>query len=471
MPFPAVSGWRRVSAAAVLFLSAVSGIGSAAAQDSFVGPYILADLVSGRIYAEHDANRPWYPASTTKLMTTLVVFEALQRHEVTRDSPVVMSANASAQPPSKMGFKPGTKLTLDNALKMMLVKSANDMAVAIAESVGGSEEQFVARMNEEAQRLGMTRTHFATPNGLPDPNNYTTARDMAVLTRAIALMYPQYRGYFSIPSIQFGKRTIHNVNLLVERYPGATGMKTGFICASGFNLIGTARRNGHEAMAVVFGASGGLARAEEAAGLLEEALNGSNALPLTSTTLQTVSSGMNYTTPVDMSEIICSGKKGTTPSETVLETADEVANNGQMPQSEAALPRFKLGPRGQFASIPVSIEGTTAAPATEATTPAISAKAPARSLQAQSIQGKALMESGDVAGLPVDVGKLGPTKKGRSVLNNTPKPTRGPVKTLANSGKSESRAAPGKKDAAARKPVAKPKAPVKPKPRHPAKAD
>ena len=144
-----------------------------------------------RVIEESDALRPWYPASTTKLMTAYVTFEAIRAGQVSLDSAVLYSANAARQPASKMGFRPGTMITLDNALKMMMVKSANDIAVAVAETVGGSVAGFTNRMNAAANHLGMTRSHFVNPNGLPDENNYSTARDMAILGRTLLTEFPR----------------------------------------------------------------------------------------------------------------------------------------------------------------------------------------------------------------------------------------------------------------------------------------
>jgi D-alanyl-D-alanine carboxypeptidase len=156
------------------------------------------------------------------------------------NSPVIVSQNALNQPPSKMGFKVGTVMTVDNALKMILVKSANDIAVALGEAVAGSEPAFIARMNREASRLGMTRTTFANPHGLPDPRQVTTARDLALLASAILNEFPEYRSLFKIHAIRHGKRTLRNYNILIDRYRGATGMKTGYIRDSGFNLVASA---------------------------------------------------------------------------------------------------------------------------------------------------------------------------------------------------------------------------------------
>jgi hypothetical protein len=154
-----------------------------------------------------------------------------------------------------MGFSVGTVMNVDNALKMMLVKSANDIAVAVAETVGGSEPKFVEMMNAEAARLGMASTHFSNPNGLPDSGQVTTARDLAVLARATWVEFPEYREFFRIPAIKAGKRILRSPNRLLEEYRGTTGMKTGFICASGFNIVASAERNGRHLIAVVLGAT------------------------------------------------------------------------------------------------------------------------------------------------------------------------------------------------------------------------
>lgn len=231
---------------------------------------IVVDLEAGTVLHHKDAAKLWHPASVTKLMTAYVTFNALKAGELTLESPVVVSQNALNEPPSKMGYKVGTAMTLDNALKMLIVRSANDIAVAIAETVGGSEEKFIARMNSEARRIGMPSTHYNNPNGLPDEGQVTTARDMAVLTRALWLEFPEYRSYFKIPAIKVGKKILRSHNTLLERFQGTNGMKTGFICASGFNMVATATRAGRTLAVVVLGADSGNARAELAAELLED---------------------------------------------------------------------------------------------------------------------------------------------------------------------------------------------------------
>ena len=187
---------------------------------------------------------------------------------------LTVSPVAASQSPSKMGFRPGIQVTVDNALKMMMVKSANDMAVVLAEGVGGSVDGFSGMMNQTAQKLGMTQTSYVNPNGLPADGQITSARDLAILARAVIRDLPEYEYFMHIPSIRFGRRVTKNFNKLIGRYPGADGFKTGFICASGYNLVGSATRNGKRLIAVVLGSSSGQARAVRAAQLLERGFAG-----------------------------------------------------------------------------------------------------------------------------------------------------------------------------------------------------
>jgi D-alanyl-D-alanine carboxypeptidase len=291
--------------------------------------YILVDPDRGTVLAENDADVLWYPASLSKLMTAYVTFAALQSGRLKATSPVTVSKYALDQPASKMGFRVGTVMTVDNALKMMMVKSANDIAVALAEAVGGSEPRFVASMNETAQRLGMVSTHYNNPNGLPDPRQVTTARDLAVLADAIWSDFPDYRSYLGISAIKSGKVLIPSGNLLLERYRGANGMKTGFICASGYNLIASATRDDRTLIAVVLGGSTSMETAEHAASLLTRgfSLDGGERLDLASLTTAVKAP------PVDMRAYgVC--KDGVPPT-----VAASVAEEGA---ASALGPRFVL---------------------------------------------------------------------------------------------------------------------------------
>jgi D-alanyl-D-alanine carboxypeptidase len=208
-------------------------------------------------------------------------------------------------------------MRLDNALKMMLVKSANDVAMAIGENIGGSQAEFAERMNAEAARLGMSGSHFVNPNGLFSPQQYTTARDLALLVTAIRRDYPQYASWFSIEGLAVGKKAIPNYNLLVGRYPGADGMKTGFVCESGFNLIGSATRNGRTLVAVVLGAKSGITRAERVANLLDQgfAAQGGSTVALTA-----LPSYGDTTSANDMRAEICEKKPAAELSEASVAT-------------------------------------------------------------------------------------------------------------------------------------------------------
>ncbi|MDB5632035.1 MAG: Serine-type D-Ala-D-Ala carboxypeptidase [Tardiphaga sp.] len=237
---------------------------------------LVVEADSGKVLQAENATYPWYPASVTKLMTAYVVLKAVKDGRVTLDTLVTVSPTAASQAPSKMGFKAGTQLTIDNAMKMMMVKSANDMAVVLAEGIGGSVDGFSDQMNATALKLGMTQTHYVNPNGLPADGHVTSARDLAILARAIIRDLPEYEYFVHIPSMKFGRRVTQNFNKLIGRFPGADGMKTGFICASGYNLVATATRNGKRLIAVVLGASSGQDRAIKAAQLLERGFANNN---------------------------------------------------------------------------------------------------------------------------------------------------------------------------------------------------
>ncbi len=227
---------------------------------------ILVDVKTGAVLSQENAFQRWYPASLTKLMTAYIAFSAIRSGKLTPHSPVVISANAAKQPPGKMGYKPGNRLTLDNALKIMLVKSANDIAVAVGEAAGGAN--YPDAMNAASTKLGMSGSHFVNANGLHSPQNYSTARDLAILTRALRSEFPEFASYFSIEAIKYGDQIERNYNILLGRFAGADGMKTGFVCASGFNLVGAATRDGRTLVAVVLGEKSQVGRAEKAAELL-----------------------------------------------------------------------------------------------------------------------------------------------------------------------------------------------------------
>lgn len=252
----------------VAFVSLV-GLSQAPAGANVLGPTIVVDAATGQVLQADRAGHPWFPASLTKMMTAYVSLRAVRDGRMTMDTAMRVSQRAARAAPSKMHFRPGTMVTLDNALKMMMVRSANDVSITIAEGVGGSIEGFVRLMNAEAQRLGMSATRFANPHGLPAPGQISSARDMAVLARAMMREFPEHAMLWQLPAIRLGNRVIRNTNHLIGRYPGANGFKTGFICASGFNVVATASRGGRQLITVVMGATSARLRAEHAAGLFE----------------------------------------------------------------------------------------------------------------------------------------------------------------------------------------------------------
>jgi D-alanyl-D-alanine carboxypeptidase len=270
---------------------------------------LVIEADSGKVLEAENATVPWYPASVTKLMTAYVTLQAVKDGKLTLDTLLTVSPVAASQSPSKMGFRPGTQVTVDNALKMMLVKSANDMAVVLAEGVGGSVDGFSAMMNQTAQKLGMTQTSYVNPNGLPADGQITSARDLAILARAIIKNLPEYEYYVHIPSIRFGRRITQNFNRLIGRYPGADGFKTGFICASGYNLVASATRDGRRLIAVVLGASSGTTRAVRAAQLLDRGF-ASNGLTWLRPSLGTVDQlAPINASPPNLRDEVCGGKR------------------------------------------------------------------------------------------------------------------------------------------------------------------
>ena len=232
-------------------------------------PYLLVDASTGETLLQNEATVPWYPASLTKLMTTYVALDAVRQGRLTMDTPLTMSFRAARMPASKMAFEPGTEVTLDNALKMLMVKSPNDVAVMVAESISGSVESFADEMNAAAQRLGMRESHFVNPNGLHDPAHYSSARDMAILARALLTEFPEDVSLFDIGALQLGDQIIANHNGLLGHYPGADGMKTGFTCSTGFNVVASATHDGRKLIAVVLGNPSPRERNLEAAALFE----------------------------------------------------------------------------------------------------------------------------------------------------------------------------------------------------------
>jgi D-alanyl-D-alanine carboxypeptidase len=316
---------------------------------------LLIEAATGKVLHAENATYPWYPASVTKLMTAYTTLRAMKEKRIGPNTLLTMSRNAVAQQPTKMGFKLGTTVTVDNALKMLMVKSANDIAVAIAEGVGGSIEGFADMMNANARRLGMSQSNFVNPNGLPAENHVSSARDLGILARALILEFPEHDEYWHIHSIRYGNRVMRNYNNLIDRYPGADGMKTGFICASGYNVVASATRNGRRLIAIVLGAYSGAVRAQKAAQLLERGFGGGGLSWLTPSLGTVDALAPIDAQPPNLREEMCGGHRRKPPSEDNQEEEEVAATpgeNGEAGSNQAfmlsnlkpAAGKFVLGP-------------------------------------------------------------------------------------------------------------------------------
>lgn len=229
---------------------------------------IVVDAKTGKVLYSADADGRRYPASLTKMMTLYLTFEALAKGKVSKNSPVVFSAKASGEAPTKLGVKPGGSVTVETAILSIVTKSANDSATALGEMLGGNETTFARMMTAKARQLGMNGTVFRNANGLPDPGQFTTARDMATLGIALREHFPQYYGYFSQRSFLYGRQRINGHNRLLGRIKGVDGIKTGYTRASGFNLVSSVADGDRRLVAVVMGGTSGGSRDNEMAHLI-----------------------------------------------------------------------------------------------------------------------------------------------------------------------------------------------------------
>ncbi|MBN9072824.1 MAG: D-alanyl-D-alanine carboxypeptidase [Rhizobiales bacterium] len=221
---------------------------------------IVIDASTGKTLYSSSADSRRYPASLTKMMTLYLTFEALQRGKIKLSTPVPFSAQAATQAPTKLGVKAGGAITVEQAILSLITRSANDSSWALAELLGGSSSNFARLMTAKARSLGMTGTVFRNPNGLPDPGQFTTARDMAKLGIALREHFPRYYPYFSVRSFKFGRQRIANHNKLLGRVKGVDGIKTGYTRASGFNLVSSATDGKRRIVAVVLGGTSGASR-------------------------------------------------------------------------------------------------------------------------------------------------------------------------------------------------------------------
>lgn len=231
---------------------------------------IIFDAETGRVYHEVNADTRNYPASLTKMMTLYLLFDAIEQGDMTLKSKMTVSARAARQPSSKMWLAPGSKITAEDAILALIVRSANDVAVVVAEHLGKTERNFGKVMTKKAQELGMTRTIFRNASGLPNRGQLSTARDMALLSQRLMNDFPQYYSYFSHTKFTYAGKTFRGHNKFMSRYSGADGLKTGYINASGFNLAASAKRDGHRLIGVVFGGKSARQRDRHLADLMDK---------------------------------------------------------------------------------------------------------------------------------------------------------------------------------------------------------
>ena len=232
---------------------------------------IVIDMETGQVLHDRSADEKRHPASLTKVMTLYLVFEAIEQGKLKLSDRMTVSKAASRAQPSKLGLKPGTTIKVEDAIRALVTKSANDVAIVIAEKIGGTEAKFVTRMNAKAKELGMLNTTFRNSSGLPDRLQVTTARDMARLGEAIYMDHKDRYNYFSLTSFTWNNRKHLNHNELLKSVEGVDGIKTGFTNASGYNLMASASRDGRRVMAVMMGGSTGKSRDRHVADLIEAA--------------------------------------------------------------------------------------------------------------------------------------------------------------------------------------------------------
>lgn len=257
---------RIISLLCLIFLSAINVSAFAKPAQKYASIIVDADTLEILHARKIDSAR--FPASTTKMMTLYLVFDALDRGQIRLNDQMKVSAYAAQTPPVKLGLRAGQTISVENAIKALTVRSANDVAVVIAEHLAGSEANFARRMNEKAKALGMTSTKFYNPHGLPNRAQITTARDMAKLAKAHFQNHAKYYHFFGVRSFHYKGRSYANHNRLLGRINGVDGFKTGYTNASGYNLVVSAKRDGHRIIAVVLGGASGASRDKHVADLV-----------------------------------------------------------------------------------------------------------------------------------------------------------------------------------------------------------
>jgi D-alanyl-D-alanine carboxypeptidase len=261
-PFAAIFARLGLSAkiATLTLILAMAGLAPAQAAADSRYAAIVVDANTGKTLFSANASSRRYPASLTKMMTLYITFEALAAGKITKDTKIPFSAQAAAMPPTKIGVPAGKSITVETAILALVTKSANDAAAALGEYFAGSEPAFARMMTAKARKLGMTGTVFRNASGLPNPGQFTTARDMATLGLALKAHFPQYYPYFSTRSFTYGRQRMPNHNKLLGRVKGVDGIKTGYTNASGFNLVSSVQDGNRRIVAVVMGGASGASR-------------------------------------------------------------------------------------------------------------------------------------------------------------------------------------------------------------------
>lgn len=255
---------------ALLLAAPILAAPAAQAKENPKYASIVMDADTGLILYQRHADKRLHPASLTKVMTLLMLFEAMDQGKVGLNDRIRISKHAAAMSPSKLGLAPGQTIKVKDAIYALVTKSANDIAAAVAEHLGGTESNFARMMTARAHALGMTSTTFKNASGLHNPGQYSTARDMAKMARFVINDYPGYYRYFSTKNFAYNGQSYHNHNRLMSSYKGMDGMKTGYIGPSGFNLVASAVRNNHRLIGVVFGGRSAQSRNDHMAGLLDK---------------------------------------------------------------------------------------------------------------------------------------------------------------------------------------------------------
>jgi D-alanyl-D-alanine carboxypeptidase len=250
-------------------LTAALAAWASCVQPAVAGSAVVFDYQDGHVLYAEDIDAPWYPASLTKMMTAYLALTAVREKRATKDTKIFISPAAQKQPPTRLGLKVGKDITLDDALRALIMRSANDIAVAMAETLGGDEASFVKQMNQTAARLGMAHTHFINPHGLPADQQVTTARDLGILAQALLRDFPEETSLYALTQTTIGKIVVGTHNALLTSFPGGDGIKTGYTCASGYNLAASATRDGRKLIAIILGESSSNARTARAAAMLE----------------------------------------------------------------------------------------------------------------------------------------------------------------------------------------------------------